>query len=103
MNKDELKKLFSREDFIEELRTVDSVETLQAFLGKHNLKMSIEEINDVMKSNQEMSEEELGEITGGKVISWVKFAWKCFTWNMIEAGDYPSYYRAGGGGGGQGF
>lgn len=103
MNEDELKKLFSREDFIEELRTVDSVETLQAFLDKHNLKMSIEEINDVMKSNQEMSENELREITGGKAISWVKFAWKCFTWNMIEVGDYPSYYRAGGGGGGRGF
>lgn len=84
MKKEELKKLFSSESFIEKLQAVESFEDLQRFLAEHNLKMSLDEINKAVKSNTELDENELKDITGGGLISWVRFAWKCFTWGMIE-------------------
>ena len=84
MTKDELKKLFNNEEFIEKLKNVDSLEGLQKFLAEHNLNMSMEEINKAIKSDAELNEKELGDITGGGIWGYMSFAWKCFTWNMIE-------------------
>ena len=78
------KKGFYSIGFIEKLREVDSIESLQQFLAEHNLKMSIEEINKAIKSDVEISENELKDVTGGAWFSWLNFAWKCFTWGMIE-------------------
>lgn len=84
MKKEELKKLFSSESFIEKLQAVDSMEDLQRFLEEYGLKMSLSEINKAIKSDAELNENELKDITGGAWLSWVSFAWKCFTFDMIE-------------------
>ena len=84
MKKEDLKKLCGNESFIEKLREVDSIEALQQFLAEHNLKMSLDEINKAIKSDAELGENELKDITGGAWFSWLDFAWKCFTWGMIE-------------------
>lgn len=70
MNKEELKKLFDNEKFIERLRKVDSVESLQYFLAENNLIVSIEEINNTIKENSELPEKDLKEITGGAKSYW---------------------------------
>ena len=72
MNKDELKKLFDNERFIEGLRKVDSVESLQNFLAENNLTVSIEEINNTIRENSELPEKDLKEITGGAKLYWFK-------------------------------
>ena len=84
MKKEELKKLFKDDAFTEKLKEVDSIEKLQIFLAEYNLNMSIEEMNKAIKSGSELSESELKDITGGGLVSWISFAWKCFTWGMIE-------------------
>ena len=84
MKKEELKRLFNDEKFIKKISEVDSVEKLQQFLAENNLNMSIEEINKAIKSDAELTEKDLGDITGGAWFSWLNFAWKCFTWGMIE-------------------
>ena len=72
MNKQELKKLFDNENFIEGLRKVDSVESLQSFLAENNLTVSIEEINNTIKDNSELPEKDLNDITGGAKLYWFK-------------------------------
>lgn len=72
MNKEELKKLFDNERFIEGLRKVDSVESLQNFLAENNLAVSIEEINNTIKKNSELPEKDLKDITGGAKLYWFR-------------------------------
>lgn len=84
MKKEELKKLFSSEKFIEKLKEVDSIEKLQMFLAENNLNMTISDINKAIKSNVELGEKDLKEINGGAWSSWLDFACKCFNCNMIE-------------------
>lgn len=72
MNKEELKKLFDNEKFIEGLRKVDSVESLQNFLAENNLTVSIDEINNTIRENSELPEKELKDITGGAKSYWIK-------------------------------
>lgn len=84
MKKEELKKLFSSESFIKKLQEVESFEDLQRFLAEHNLNMSLDEINKAVKSDAELDENELKDINGGALLSWMRFAWLCFTWGMIE-------------------
>ena len=84
MKKEELKKLFSSNSFIEKCRAVDSMEDLQKFLAEYGLRMSVDEIDKAIKSDAELDESDLKDIAGGAWLSWIGFAWKCFTWGMIE-------------------
>lgn len=84
MTKEELKKLFGNEAFVEKLKEVDSIETLQKFLADNGLNMSLDEINKAIKSDEELNEQELNDIPGGGWFGYLSFAWKCFTWHMIE-------------------
>lgn len=82
MNKDELKKLFDNEKFIDGLRKVDSVESLQNFLAKNNLTVSIDEINNTVKENSELPEKDLKDITGGVKSYWFKVVEKLLRKNL---------------------
>lgn len=84
MKREELKKLFEDDAFAEKIKEVDSIEKLQSFLAEYKLNMTIEDINKAVKTGEELTDSELDDITGGGLVSWISFAWKCFTWGMIE-------------------
>lgn len=86
MKMEEVKKLFQNEKFLAELNKVDSMEDLQRLLADNGVKMSIVEMETAIKngSNTELTEEELGNISGGVIFKWLKFAWDCFMFNPLE-------------------
>ena len=86
MKKEEVKKLFQDEKFLAELYKVNSMEMLQRLLADNGIKMSIADMENAINkgANTELTEDELGNISGGVVFKWLKFAWDCFMFNPLD-------------------
>lgn len=86
MKKEEIKKLFQNEKFLAALNKVDSMETLQQLLADNGVNMSITQMENAIKksADTELTEDELGNISGGVVFKWLKFAWDCFMFNPMD-------------------
>ena len=86
MRKEEVKILFQNEKFLTALNKVDSMEELQRLLADNGVKMSITEMENAIKkgANTELTEDELGNISGGVIFQWLKFAWDCFMFNPLD-------------------
>ncbi|MCH5187245.1 MAG: Nif11-like leader peptide family RiPP precursor [Oscillospiraceae bacterium] len=87
MNRDELRSLFNDENFQYELSQVSSSEELKKLLGSKGIEISVEDIENAIKSDEELSETELSNVSGGGIENRWARAWRHLIFILMSVVD----------------